>query len=410
MPVTQYRVITTILLLTTLAVACDSGNGARTAAALAPPTPAPAPESSAPIPRLSDGPHLGLIVGFDALDDDRQRRTETLLEANAAAGAAISRAQIDWGELEPAPGVYDEARLMAAMDVVISRQQQPFLTLSTLDSGGLTFPADLLTENRGLVGGMAIDDPEIVQRLEAFLAWLVPLLADYGVWGLAIANEPSSNFEAFGQGGITRLLTAGAETVQRLDQSLAVTVTFVGDTEDGSAVEQFIRDLQPVLDILSFNFYCLTPDIVTTGRERWETDLETFIGRARGKPVFFQELGCPTGWADTEGDASDRAAEINATPERQAEFFQYMTEQLAERPELRAATIFQLYDWSPGLVDDFVAPLRDLDEPGIELTILRLAEWLGSSGMCRWSTGNCREAWDIYLTGVERLAELRDDL
>ncbi|MEM0955347.1 MAG: hypothetical protein AAGI24_14500 [Pseudomonadota bacterium] len=386
-------------------ISCGSGGGSGSDDPALPDPQVQLPASN--IPRLSEGKHLGLTVGFDPLSLQQQQQTEALLEINVAAGSTISRAQLDWAELESAPGVYDLAVLMAALDEATRFGQQPFLTLSTVDTGGLALPSDLQTEQGALVDGMSLDAPSILARLESFLGWLVPELAAYEVWGLAIANESSTVFETIDRLEITRFLQAGISAVKRLDDNLAVTVTFVGDTQPGSMVERFLADLLPSLDLVSFNYYCLSNELVTTNQARWQSDIEILAARAGGKPIFFQELGCPAGWSDTRSAEQDRAATINAAPALQSEFFRLMLGQVEENAEIRAATVFQLYDWSPELVLSFVEPFRAPDEPGNELVIDRLSEWLGSVGMCRWSDGSCREAWDIYLEGLARLAEGR---
>ena len=395
-----------LLTFASIVVGCSGGGGGSGAPEPALPAPPEAP-ISANIPRLSEGKHLGLIVGFDQLSTEQQQLTETLLEANVAAGASISRAQLDWAELEPVPGVYDQAILLAALDEATRFGQQPFLTLTTVDTGGLTLPADLLTEEGRLANGLPLDAPAVLERLESFLEWLVPELSAYDIWGLAIANESSTVFETIGRAEITRFLQAAADIVHQLDSDLAVTVAFVGDTQRGSAVEAFVTDLLPSLDLVSFNYYCLSEALVTTDQARWQSDISVLVARAAGKPVFFQELGCPAGWADTAGTEQDRPATINATPALQSAFFRFMLDQIAEDATIRAATVFQLYDWSPELVQVFVEPFRNADEPGNELAIDRLSEWLGSVGMCRWADGSCRDAWDTYLEAVARLADAR---
>ena len=170
-------------------------------------------EAPQAIPRLSAGVHMGLIVGFEELSTAQQARTEELMEASVAAGSTISRVQFGWSELEPEPGIFDEAGLFEALDAAVKRQQMPFVSLTAIDTGGLTFPADLIDENGNLAVGRRVDDPEIVARFDRFLAWLVPLLAEYDTWGLAIANESGSVFERYSREAITTFLREGLRQV-----------------------------------------------------------------------------------------------------------------------------------------------------------------------------------------------------
>ena len=395
-----------------LAALCGCGGSGSDAVGISPdPVAGPTMEVPQAIPRLSAGVHVGLIVGFEELSEAQQARTEELMEASVAAGSTISRVQFGWSELETGPGVFDEAGLLEALDAAVTRQQKPFVSLTAIDTGGLTFPADLIDENGNLTAGRSVDDPEVVARFDRFLAWLVPVLGDYDSWGLAIANESGSVFERYSREAITAFLRGGLRQVSTLDADLAATVTFGGDTTEGSPVRAFVRDLAPDMDLVSFNFYCLdSSSLIATATPRWQSDIDTLIDWADGLPIFFQELGCPAGWADTGEETAGREGVIDASPEKQSEFFNFMMRQLAEREELRAATIFQLYDWSPGLIDFFVDTFPIDEGAGAQLTIQRLSEWLGSTGMCRWSNGSCREAWNIYLAGLADLAAHRDSL
>jgi len=135
--------------------------------------------------------------------------------------------------------------------------------------------------------------------------------------------------------------------------------------------------------------------------------VDTLIARSQGREIFIQELGCPAGWGDQGGAAPARPETINATPGIQSEFFRFMIKQIEKRDELRAATIFQLNDWSPELAKTFTDPIRLL---GDDVTADRLEEWLATVGMCRWSNGVCREAYSVFLDGAARIANVRDDL
>ncbi|MEL6529756.1 MAG: hypothetical protein AAFQ27_07325, partial [Pseudomonadota bacterium] len=136
----------------------------------------PPAQAAAPfaITRLPDGPHMGIIVGFDDLsagDVDRQGRSTELLDQAASSGASISRIQLDWAELETAPVQYDLEPLSGALEVARQRRQLIYVTLSTLDSDGLTLPDYLLDDNGRLRDGLSLASPEVTGRFEDFLEW-----------------------------------------------------------------------------------------------------------------------------------------------------------------------------------------------------------------------------------------------
>lgn len=370
------------------------------------PVPPVVPPPADPTPNLSPGPHLGYIVGFDTLDAGQMADADSRFSAAVAAGMRISRIQFGWDELESAPGVFELGELMSALDQAVVSGQQPFLTLSTLDTGELTIPTDLMAADRlSPAAGLTLDGPEITARFQAFLDWLIPEIAAYDVWGLAIANEPSTLFESIDQQEVTDFLIDGADYAQSLAVEIAITVTIAGAADNNAEIIQFVADLIPHMDIASFNYYCLdTNTLQTTDQTVWASDVNTLIARAQGREIFFQELGCPAGWGDLGGTGIVPPQAINATAQIQADFFRFMLTQIETRDSLRAATVFQLNDWSPGLARLLSDPFRLGGDP---VTADRLEEWLATIGMCRWSDGSCREAYDIFLDGVARMAAVR---
>ena len=358
------------------------------------------------IPNLTSGPHLGYIVGFDALNAQRSANADARFSEAVAAGMRISRAQLGWDELETARGVFDQNLLMSVLSEVTVAGQQPFFSLSTLDTGVLTIPSDLLTsDGLTLAAGLTIDGPEITARFQAFLDWLIPELLTYNTWGLAIANEPSTLFETISQQEITNFLISGVDYANTLTNQIAITVTIAGGADNNPEIIRFISDLIPHFDIASFNFYCLGSDTLqTTNQAAWQDAVDTFVSRAQNRPIFFQELGCPAGWGDLGGSVVTPQQSINATPEIQAEFFQFMFNQIKTRDELRAATIFQLNDWSPELARSFT---DSLIAEGDAVVAARLEEWLATIGLCRWSDGSCREAYDVFIASVIEMAAAR---
>lgn len=385
--------------------ACSDGSSSPTTIVANTPTNVP-PVTS--IPNLTSGPHLGYIVGFDALNAQQTANADARFSEAVAAGMRISRVQLGWDELETARGVFDQNLLTSVLGEATVAGQQPFFSLSTLDTSVLTIPSDLLTSDGStLATGLTIDGPEITARFQVFLDWLIPELLAYNIWGLAIANEPSTLFETISQQEITNFLISGVDHANALTSQIAITVTIAGGADNNPETIGFISDLIPYLDIASFNFYCLASDTLqTTNQAAWQDAVDTFVLRAQNRPIFFQELGCPAGWGDLGGSVVTPQQTINATPTIQAEFFQFMFDQIKTRDEFRAATIFQLNDWSPELARAFSDFLID---EGDVVAAARLEEWLATIGLCRWSDGTCREAYDVFIASLIEMAAIRVD-
>ena len=362
---------------------------------------APTDQFDQAAPRLAPGPHWGIIEGFNADGPetyDQPSRTNELLTEAAMRGASIARAQVDWSELETAPGVYDQAVLDALLDQLGAYDQAGFVTLSTLDSDALTLPAYLLDPATGsLRQGLTLSSPEVLTAFEAFLDWLVPQLTAAGVWGVAIGNEVEIPVE---DGLVTSdqaaiFFETGLTHVQSLDPDIAATVTF---TKGAAGIApDLVSRVADASDIFAVNFYGDIADGLPTEAD-WTAGLATIKAMAAGKPIFFQELGMPVGYADAGLPGN---SQVNSSRDTQAAFFEFMGRQIAEDPQLMGATVFQLYDWSPAVIDFF---LNGLDTD----FFAGFAEALATIGLVSWADGSARPAWDTWLDSLDVAGAVRD--
>lgn len=338
-------------------------------------------------PRLPAGPHLGFIEGFDDLAVPRGDTTLAAiagaLRADAVgAGMSIGRGQIDWAELEPAPGVYDRGALDAALAGAAAGGTLPFLTLSTLDSEGPTLPAHLPVD---------LGAPAVLEAFDALLGWMVPILAEAGVWGLSLGNEVDIPVEDgfVTTGDAVAFFTRGGATVAVLDPDLAVTVTFTADADLTNPA--LAGPLVAALDLVTINYYCPVAEGRPVEPARWGDPVRRWAELAEGRPVFLQELGCPAGYGGFEAE--------------QAAFFASMAELILREDQVIGATVFQLVDWSPELAAAFSGPLR---EDGFGPAADDLEEALATLGFVRWDDGTVRPAWDAYLAGLADMAAVRE--
>lgn len=368
-----------------------------TPVATATPTPVPVAPS---LPRLAAGPHLGMITGFDPLDQVRADEAAQRYAAARASGASIGRIQIDWSELEIGPGQYDESALADAFADPALDGMNLVVLLSTLDSESFTIP-DYLSEDGALRDGLTLRSPEVVDAFAAFLDWLAPQLLARDVWLLSIANEPKGPIDD----GLTTDADAAAFYAAALDQwngavpEIGITATFTIAAPEG--IPTFFEAVRSRADIVSFNYYCLTGDIQVTDQTDWEARVAQMKADAGDREIFIQELGCPVGYSPQGQPTS-----IGGSLDTQVAFFDFFGDQFANDPQLRAATMFQLYDWSPDLATSFSGPLRDAGE---DVIADRLEEWLATSGFVRWTDLAERPAWQSWLTALEKARDARGD-
>ncbi|MEL6845114.1 MAG: hypothetical protein AAFP02_18055, partial [Bacteroidota bacterium] len=237
------------------------------------------------LPRLSVGPQIGIIQGFNgdnppAIQDTIENR---MAEARTA-GMKIARVQVDWADLEPQPREYDFADLRAALEENQALGLETMLTLSTYDSDDLTIPEDLKSE--------AIDSEATLDRLFALLDQMVPILSQHGVWLMTIANEPDTHFEENPDlwRNLRNMLIAVRDYSHELDPDLAISMTF---TEGGFHQDvRGIRELVKECDLACFNYYGQNILGEADDMETVRRDLRALLRAFSDQELVLQELGC----------------------------------------------------------------------------------------------------------------------
>lgn len=360
----------------------------------------PATPVTASLPRLAAGPHLGMITGFDPLSADRTAQAAARYAQARESGASIGRIQIDWGELETAPGVYDAQALTDAFADMALDGMNLVVLLSTLDSDGLTVP-DYLVEGDAFRDDLTLGSREVTGAFSDFLDWLGPQLVQRDVWLLSIANEPKGPVEDgfVSEADAANFYSTAMDQWNTAVPDIGITVTFTLAAPDG--IPQFYQAVRERADIISFNYYCMTADIQVSNRADWEARVADMKDDAGEREIFIQELGCPVGFSPQAQPTS-----IGGSLETQLKFFEYMGGVFATDPQFRAATMFQLFDWSPALSMVISEPLRDAGE---HVAADRLEEWLATSGFLRWDDSFERPAWQTWLAQLERVRGARGD-
>ena len=386
---------------------------------VSPPPVDPAPTNDSDIhtiPRLASGPHMGLTIGFDDLtprgptstcNPDRSARANELYDEAISRGKTIGRLLVDWSELEPKRGVYDEDALMEAIAAAQEGDVAVFMTLSTLDSGMVTFPSYLAANEQQLLPGIQLNGTEVTEALNDLLEWLVPKLAEHNVWALSLGNEPDANIdEQFSAEDISSFFAAASRTVRRIDADLptAVTLSFSAAAQQ----PEFTSDIMDELDIMMMNYGCGNQAGEVAGESTWREELDIWKAAAKGKPIVVQELTCPVGYGFESTCESGRPmGRLMGNPQVQADFFRFAAEAFAEDEQLRAAIVFQLFDWSPENAKLFGDFLR---AEGMPIWADLFEESLATTGLCRWSDTVCRDAWGAWLDGLELLEFARENL
>jgi hypothetical protein len=256
------------------------------------------------MPYLPLGQHLSIIVGFETYSPETTERVDDVWQQALAAGMKVGRIQLDWADLETAPGVYDEEPLRSKLEQMKSDGLKSFVSICAIDSEGLVVPEDLIDEDSptGLINGRSMNDPEIILRYKAVLDWAVPLIVEEGGWVLSVANEPDGYMEDRPDEvpKVVEFFAAAIEYSHSIDPGLSVTVTLTG----APIIEKkfFHDDVMELLDAAAYNYYPLMIDpelLALTLRlplaDYVSDDVDKLVSVSMGKPVLIQELGCPAG-------------------------------------------------------------------------------------------------------------------
>ena len=347
-----------------------------------------------PLALLGSGNHIGYIQGFEETIPENEAAIALRWEEAIDAGMSIGRIQIDWTELEPTPGVFDEVVLDEALESLTDRGLKPMLTLSTIDSEELTFPEDLMEEDhQSLVGGMDLDDPAVIARFDALAAWLVPRFKAAGGWLITVGNEVDIRSEDYPEDAnhIVGFVSGAVDAIHSIDPQMPVTVTLTASA--ASDKPQFTSSLMELLDVACFNFYCQDSMGIVLDASSVSPGIDALLDASGDLPLVIQELGCPAGY-------EDEVSTIQGTLEKQKAFYEAVWEKLSETEQFRVAVVFQLLDWSPELTDYYLEWLDGMPQWFID----RFEESLRTMGLCRWEDGSELPSWDAFINGLEMFA------
>lgn len=344
---------------------------------------------AATLPLLPPGTHHGWQVSFEALPEATATVVDELTSAAIAQGMSVGRGGADWRDVETAPGVYDLEAFRESLADTVDHELFAFAWLPVIDSEGLVVPDHFAGDDAGFRPGLSFAAPEVRAAFRALLDEIVPLAVAHDCFVLALGNEPDGWLEdndrdVAGLVGFLEEMRAHAHT---LDPRLAITLTLTGQSllDD----RPFARALAGAMDVVALNYYPLRPDLslATPLDETVPAAFTAFLANTLGKPLIFQELGCPTGW-------TERPSAIGVTAADAVTFFTLAYSRMAREPRIRASFVFQLVDWSPELTEQIYGPARDrgaLDP----VTADRLFEWLETTGLITYGNGALKPVWPV---------------
>lgn len=323
--------------------------------------------------RLAPGTHVGVTAysppAPEFLDEWRARHDE------AQEAASIGRVLIDWIDIEPERGRYSTAELEDQLRMIRDNGQAPMVTLAAVDVSGTPFPAWL--------GGFEPD--AAAAAYNDMLDVIKPILDDYEVWMLSVANEPPFD-DGLDRADFARFVQSVNDHADAAIADIAVNFTFAGDDVLGD--DEATVALRSASDAIAVNYYCLFDDLMIAPIDKARSFLAALVGSANGKQIVFQELGCLS------------SELMGGSEEMQAEWFSEAFTMIADESQVRAAFVFDLQDWSDDVVDATYGGLF-VGSPELVAFGERFDAWLTTGGLIR-SDATTRPAWDVYLAAAQR--------
>ncbi|MEM1332148.1 MAG: hypothetical protein AAGG08_01710 [Actinomycetota bacterium] len=320
-----------------------------------------------PLPLLPAGTPLG-VSSFSPTPPELAAERDDLWD-RVQAVSPIGRVMVDWVDVEPEEGVYETGDIVEGLTELRERGQAPMLSIVATDVSGTPFPSWL---------GDTFEPARAAAAYNRMLDALAPIIRDHDVWYLAVANEPP--LEELDRMDFAEFVAAVRDHARPLLPDTAVGFVFAGG--DALADDAAGEALRNASDVLALNHYCLDAGFQVTPIEELDAGFDRILDAADGRPVVFQELGCPA------------SAELGSSDEFQADWMEAAFDRIAAEPDVRAAYVFEFVDWS----DDLVGFAYDelLAAPEERAVLALLADWLGTSGLVRQDL-TTRPVFDVYL-------------
>jgi len=337
------------------------------------------------LPLLNTGKHIGTIIGFNASNpaqtqDSIQNRWDEALDK----GMSIGRVQTDWVELEPQPNVFDKEALREKLEALSNKNLQVFLTLTAIDSDEAMPPSDL--------AGKPFDDAELIDRFKKLMDWVIPMLIEHNGFLIAITNEADNAFEEFPE-MIPQTVTFVKESrkyIHSIDSRIAVTATIAEGSLDNEVPG--LAEVLKECDVASFNFYGQDNGGAVQDVAKVNQEIDELIAFVGDKLLVIQELGFSSGY-------EDGTSIMESSSEKQGIFFDAFFQRMQSEPQLRAAVVFQLVDWSPDTTDLFMEAFENAGLP--EEFLFAFRESLRTVGLIRYEDGSQKPAWNEFLNWIE---------
>ncbi len=251
-----------------------------------------------------------------------------------SAGMQVTSLPLNWGDLETAPGIYDNTLLAIADAYYPPKGVAISLSLRTINTNQKEVPADLANTN--------FDDPVMISRFKQFLDFVFTQIPNLTLNSLSIGNE----IDAYLGTDTTKwtqyrtfydAVSTYART-KRTNLKVGTKSTFAGIS---NIARTELAALNNSSDVVMVTYYPLNTDFTVKDLVVIANDFQTLVNLYPGKPVYLMELGYPSGTL------------CNSSDSKQSEFISKVFETWdTYRDEIPMISFTWLNDLSPQAVQD----------------------------------------------------------
>lgn len=331
-------------------------------------TPVPDTAVSVPLPRGNRQLSIDITEGRDG-DFNRA------FALAADIGMDVTELSVYWDEIETSPNVYNpETNWLAIANTFYSANNTAVsFTISVIDTTSARLPADLADR--------PFDDPEVIQRFNNLLDYAAVQIPDMSLATISIGNEVDIFLRGKQWKEYEQFYQAVSVHAHELwpDTPVGVKATFDGLT---GRVGDSLFSLNQISDAIFITYYPLNSDFTVREPETVLTDFDTISRRYPDRPLYFLELGYPSG------------KDNNSSQGMQAEFI-HRTFQAwdAHLSQVKMISFAWLTDIDPRAVKEY--------ERYYGLSDKGFASYLGSLGL-RTFDDNDKEAYQILKKEAEK--------
>ncbi len=235
------------------------------------------------------------LLGLDFSDPAEDGRWRGDLSQEL--GAEAAPLTVGWNTLETSPGVFTAGvtPLDIANLVFPQRDLRASLTVGPITGGVLTLPDDLKSAVES--GRMRLNDPVIVNRFTALLAWihgrmpavsLVSIQLGDGV-DQFLVRAPAYFWSDYGE--FIRAVSAQVRTLWP-GVPVGFTATQAGLVDPSTA--DLLASLNSLADVVSVSYRPHTAEYFAIDPAQVRSDVERVIARYYPKPIYFQSIAYPS--------------------------------------------------------------------------------------------------------------------